>query len=118
MKLIESSPEYHSTPSYSLNQGGPNYIDYAIGIKFACTCTIPNHEAPFGSKTLAFSSKKAARANAAKEAMQYLIAAGLTNPDGTVKAKKKGKAGSAVKIEGKGLEVKRDATYAQRVSGQ
>ena len=79
---------------------------------------MPSHETPFGSKTLAFSNKKAARNNAAKEAMQYLIAAGLTNPDGTVKARKKGKAGTSVKIEGKGLEVKRDATYAQKVNGK
>lgn len=72
-----------------------------------------------------FPTKKAARANAAREAIQYLIAAGLTNPDGTAKARKKGNNSNnsnktpekAVKVEGKALEVRMDATYAQKVNG-
>lgn len=67
--------------------------------------------------TNGFPSKKAARTNAAKEAVQYLIEAGDLNPDGSTKARKKVKLGTAVRIKGKGLEVKQDTTYAQKVNG-
>ena len=50
--------------------------------------------------------------------MQFLIAEGLTEPDGSVKAKKKVKVGTAVRIGDKRLEVKKDATYAQKVNGE
>ncbi len=74
----------------------------------------------FGSKTEPFPNKKTARANAAKQAVQFLIAEGLTNPDGTSKARKKGTPGNpgkTIKVEGKALEVKMDASYAQKVNG-
>ena len=48
--------------------------------------------------------------------MEYLIAEGQLNPDGSTKARKKAKLGTAVKIQGKGLEVKRGSTYIQRVN--
>lgn len=120
--------------------GGPAYTEYALGLNFACTCQIPSSlpntlsQTPssppttpsqssqttrtFGSATNPFPNKKAARANAAMEAVQYLIEQGLVNEDGSVKAKKKGKgAGKAVRLMGKGLEVERDSTFAQRVNG-
>ena len=71
-----------------------------------------------GSPTTPFSNKKAARNNAAKAAVQHLISIGELNADGNCKAKKKVKlgAGPTVKVEAKGIEVKKDASYANRVS--
>ena len=102
------------------------HTDYAIGQGFACTYTLPANPTVFGSDSLAFPNKKAARHNAAREAMQFLIAQGLASPDGSVgKGKKKGLSGGggggatvAVKMQGGGLEVKRDSSYAQRVNGE
>lgn len=104
---------------YHISEGsGPVYKEYAIGVGFAYTCNHPSYPGTFGSATVSFPTKKAARANAAKEAVKYLIDQGLTNPDGSHKSKKKVKLGTAVKVEGKKLEVQRDTTYAQRVNGE
>lgn len=97
---------------------GPVYTEYDLGGIFACQCTIPSYPGSFGSATNSFPTKKAARANAAREAMNYLIDQGLTNPDGTLLSRKKVKLGTAVRVENKKLEVKKDATYAQRVNGK
>ncbi|MCJ1468621.1 hypothetical protein MMC07_007250 [Pseudocyphellaria aurata] len=96
--------------------GGPVYTEYAIGVGFGCTCTIPLYPGSFGSASECFPTKKAARANAAEEAMKYLIQTGLTNPDGSVKSKQKAKLDTVVRVEDRKLEVKRDATYAQKVN--
>ena len=64
-----------------------------------------------------FPSKKAARINGAKGAVEHLISIGELNEDGSTKARKKVKVGAAACIEGKGLEVKKGATYAQKVQG-
>lgn len=110
--------EYHCVPGSETGGVGANYIEYAIGLLFACTCTIPSHDIEFGSSTTPFSTKKAARNNAAKEAVQFLISQDLTNPDGTVKARKKASTpGQNVKMKGKSLAVKMDASFAQKVSG-
>ena len=107
---------YHSG---AISDGsGPVYTEYDLGGIFACTCTIPSYPDSFGSASDSFPTKKAARANAAREAMKYLIDQGLTNPDGTLLPRKKVKLGTAVRVENEKLEVKRDATYAQRVNGQ
>lgn len=105
--------EYHN--SISPTQG-PIYQEYAVGASFACTCTIPGHPNPFGSTATVFPSKKAARMNAAREAMKFLITAGLTEPDGSLRTKKKAKLGTAVRIEKDRLGVKKDTTFAQRVN--
>lgn len=98
---------------------GPAYREYALGLSFACTVEIPSHSTSFGSPNNAFSTKKAARSNAAREAVQFLISEGLTNPNGTPKARnKKAKLGTAVRIEEQGMEVKKGTTYAQRVNSQ
>ncbi len=65
-----------------------------------------------------FPSKKGAQANAAREAVEYLIANGDLNPDGSTKSRKKVKLGTAVRIQGKGLEVKKESSYAQKVNGK
>ena len=65
-----------------------------------------------------FSTKKAARVNAAKQAVEYLISEGELNSDGSTKARKKIAAGTAVRMEGKGLKVSRDLSYAQKVNGK
>ena len=95
------------------------YNEYALpGTSFACTCQIPSHPTPFGSSQIAFPNKKAARINAAQEAMQYIIAQGLTNPDGSLKNKKKTKLGTTVKIEDDGSAALKSMTSAQKVSGK
>ena len=106
--------EYHNIASPTEQ---PVYSDFAIGLLFACECTIPGHDQPFGSKENGFSTKKAARTNAAREAVEYLISAGLLNEDGSIKSRKKAKPGSTVKFESNALRVEKSATYSQRVSG-
>ncbi|KAL8760058.1 MAG: hypothetical protein Q9199_000292 [Rusavskia elegans] len=116
--------EYHNAIDPKHITPGSIYTVYALGLSFACTCTIPSinngSSTPlvFGSPTDPFSNKKAARNNAAKAAVQHLISHGEINPDGSCKAKKKVKfsAGPTVKVEAKGIEVKKDASYANRVS--
>lgn len=108
--------EFHSHLNPNL---GPIYHEYALGSAYAATCTIPSlPDQPFGSPTDAFGSKKAARTNAAKEAVEYLIESGDLNPDGSTKGRKKVKLGTAVRIQGKGLEVKKGTTFAQKVQGR
>lgn len=95
-------------------------MEYALGLHFAATCLTPSSSSPFGLTTLPFTSKKAARVNAAKEAVHHLISIGELNPDGSLKVRRKIKAGNGaptVRVEAKGVEVKRDATYAARVNG-
>lgn len=120
-------------PGSETGGAGANFVEYGLGSAFACTCTIPGHNGvEFGSKTTGYTSKKAARNEAAKQAVQFLIAKGLTNPDGTVKKKvtTPGKAvnvegtkqkvttpGQVVSVVGNALEVKMDASYAQKVLG-
>ncbi|CAD6591661.1 MAG: hypothetical protein ASARMPRED_005540 [Alectoria sarmentosa] len=106
--------EYHQF----INPGqGPVYLDYSLGSSYSATCTIPSRpELPFGSSAVPFPSKKAARAHTARLAVEYLIAEGQLNPDGSPKARKKAKLGTAVRIQGKGLEVKRGSTYTQKVN--
>lgn len=96
---------------------GPVYLDYSLGSSYSATCAIPSRpDQPFGSSAAPFPSKKTARVNAARLAVEYLITEGELNPDGSTKARKKAKLGAAVRIQGKGLEVKRGSTYTQKVN--
>ena len=56
--------------------------------------------------------------NAAKQAVEHLISEGELNSDGSTKARKKSAVGAAVRMEGKGLRVCRDSSYAQKVNGK
>ena len=89
-----------------------------MGLSFSATCTIPScPDQPFGSSTEPFPSKKAARTNAARLAIEYLIDKDELNADGSAKAPKKDvKLSMTVRIKGRGLEVKRESTYTQRVN--
>lgn len=76
----------------SSDVGGPVFTEYSIGSSFACTCTIPARSESFGCVFGSFPNKKAARASAAMEAMEFLIEQGLANSEGKnvqVKAAKK-----------------------------
>ncbi|KAL9029446.1 MAG: hypothetical protein Q9196_002321, partial [Gyalolechia fulgens] len=112
--------EYYNAVDPTHASAGPVYTEYALGHNFACTCTIPSSPSqPFGSSTEPFPNKKAARANAAKEAVQHLISIGELNADSGAKARKKvkvGAGGPTVKVEASGVEVKKNATYAARVN--
>lgn len=108
--------EYHNASSPTK---GPVYTEYVLaGNSFACICQIPSHPTHFGDREIAFPSKKAARVNAAREAMQHIIAQGLTEPDGSLKSKKKVKLGTAVKVEGNGSGAKKSTSYSQKVNGK
>ncbi|KAL8900504.1 MAG: hypothetical protein Q9192_001039 [Flavoplaca navasiana] len=118
-----TSPEYYNAVDPTHSTPGSIYTEYALGLSFACTCSIPSTDGSsmplvLGSPTTPFSNKKAARNNAAKAAVQHLISIGELNADGSCKAKKKVKlgAGPTVKVEAKGIEVKKDASYANRVN--
>lgn len=95
--------------------GGPIFLEYTVGTAFACTCKIPSHPNPFGSESKPlFTTKKAARSNAAKEAMQFLIAHGLARSDGNCKKKesKRAKLDAAV-----AMAEDTEATFARKVNG-
>ena len=112
---VLNTTEYHNVRSQPEK---PVYNDYVVGSLFACECSVPGRTRPYGGKENGFPNKKAARSNAAKEAVEHLIAQGLLNNDGTLKAKKKMQAGAAVKVEGKALNVEKSATYSQKVTGK
>lgn len=107
-------PEYFNATSPTQ---GPVYTDFGVGKSFACTCVIPGDSTVYGGTMNVFPTKKAAQVNAAREAMQSLISAGLVESDGSLKVKKKVKCGTAVKVEGGGLGVNKNTSYAQRVNG-
>lgn len=83
--------EFYNNSLY-LDVGAPVFTEYSIGSAFACTCTIPARSEPFGSVSGSFTNKKAARASAAMEAMEFLIEQGLANSEGKdVRVAKKSK---------------------------
>ncbi|KAL2059691.1 hypothetical protein ABVK25_000984 [Lepraria finkii] len=105
--------EYHNL---SGPNRGPVFNDYAVGLVYACECIIPSRpDQPFGSKTETFPSKKAARSNCAREAVEHLISEEQLNPDGSTKARKRAKPGTAGHIQDSGLEVKKGTSYTQKV---
>ena len=109
-------PEYHNSVDPS---SGAVYNEYALGTSYACECVIPSRPyQAFGSKAEMFSSKKAARISAAKQAVEHLIAEGELNPDGSTKSRKKAKLGAAVRVKGSGLQIDKSASYAQKVNGR
>lgn len=71
---------YSRSPSGDV--AGPVYTEYAIGSYFACTCTTPARFEPFGSESGAFTTKKAARASAAMEAIPFLMEQDLMDSEG------------------------------------
>lgn len=98
----------------------PIYQEFAVGIQFACELEISQGpDEPFGSKRKAFGSKKAARSNAAKEAIEWLRANNYMDDNGPPKRKKaknptmilnSDEASSSGKAEG-------EMSYAQQVTG-
>ena len=107
--------DYHSA-AYGGAQS-PLYNYYSLGSNFSATCTITSHPShTFGSQTSAFPNKKAAQANAAKDAVELLISEGKLNDDGSTHGKKKNKLGTTVKLAGRGLEVKKWSTYVQKLN--
>ena len=77
MPLCTIPQDYHAA-----SVSGPIYNELTLlGSGFACTCTIPARPStPFGSLSTPLLSKKAARTNAAREAMQFLISRDLAVP--------------------------------------
>lgn len=73
---------FHQTYSQTGDSVGPIFTEYTVGSLFACTCLISLHPTPFGSESVVFPSKKAARTNAAREAMKFLISIGHATADG------------------------------------
>jgi len=100
---------------------GPIYTDFAIGTHplYACECTIDKQapaDAPFGGRTLPFPNKKAAKANAAREAVLWLKGNGYMSAEGN--KKRKGKVGGmAIVAEVVGAGSGKEVSWAARVNG-
>jgi hypothetical protein len=92
-----------------------------VGNHFACELQIDKRSAaPFGGRLVMFPNKKAAKVNAAREAVEWLIANNYMGHDGPP-AKKKRKNGSSVTAvigSDATVEIKRDASFAQKVNGK
>lgn len=73
---------FHQTCRQTGESVGPIFTEYKVGSLFACTCLISFHSTPFGSESPVYTTKKAARENAAREAMSFLISFGYATPDG------------------------------------
>lgn len=124
---------FHQISGQTDNSAGPIFTEYTVGSLFACTCLIALHPTPFGSESVGYTSKKAAKANAAREAMKFLISSGYATPDGkpvpTIKSenslapagkkrKKSGlKNGASVDVITTVL-TNTDAPFAQKVNGE
>ncbi|KAI4915992.1 hypothetical protein J4E90_004438 [Alternaria incomplexa] len=61
----------------------PTYTDYQSGQRFSCIITIDGEDQPFGSISNLFSSKKAARQDAARHAVDHFKALGTWPTDDT-----------------------------------
>ncbi|KAF2868670.1 hypothetical protein BDV95DRAFT_499939 [Massariosphaeria phaeospora] len=76
------------------NADQPTYTDYQLGRYYSCTLTLESHPTPFGSTTTSFPSKKAARQDAARCAVEHFQAAGVWPKNianvGGIKKKAKG----------------------------
>lgn len=98
--------------------GGPVFFEYTRGIAFACTCQIPAHPNLFGSESNpVFPSRKAARSNAAKEALQFLIAQGLAPSDASFRKGRSKKAKMDAAAAMAAMEEDAEATFAKKISG-
>ncbi|MCJ1378906.1 hypothetical protein MMC17_002005 [Xylographa soralifera] len=87
------------------DQPAPTFTDFASGNAFACECRVVQREgAPFGGADVLFASKKAAKAHAAREAVQFLIRSGELEADGSVRKKRKKVGGGAVRAEEEGRQ--------------
>lgn len=77
----------------SISGPQPTYTDYQSGTRFACLLTLEDHPEPFGSLASLFSTKKAARQDAARHAIEHFQSVGTWPDDATaiggIKKKKK-----------------------------
>ena len=104
----------HHSPTVATT-GGPVYFEYTHGNSFACTCQIPAHPNLFGSESNpVFPSLKAARSNAAKEALQFLIAQGLACSDASFR---RGPSKRAKMDAAAAMVEDAEATFAKKVNG-
>ncbi|MCJ1374063.1 hypothetical protein MMC20_005293, partial [Loxospora ochrophaea] len=109
----------------------PFFTDFALGSSFACECSLPSYRptAPFGNRSKPFPNKKAAKTNAAREAVSWLIQQGHLEPDGSIKRKKlkmgagpvtAGPVGEGKKVEsgraGGGESTGAEKSWAQKVN--
>ncbi|KAH0563074.1 hypothetical protein GP486_002355 [Trichoglossum hirsutum] len=104
----------------------PVYTDFAVGNQFACELVIDKHYAPFGGCLVKFPSKKAAKANAARKAVEWLIANNYMGPEGPpTRKRRKGSGGGGTAAvtttmgpTGVVVEIKRNTSYLQKVNGK
>jgi hypothetical protein len=76
---------------------------------------IPQRAEPFGHRDLPFGSKKHARQNAAREAIQWLRARGLVTENSSLKKKQKRNSSSASRPDSPKRD---DISYAKQVNGK
>ena len=125
--------DFHQSFGQSGDSISPIFTEYTIGSLYACTCLISLHPTPFGSESVAFPSKKAARTSAAREAMEFLISLGYATSDGkpgpNIQQKKSPTPGASKRRKtgtksGSSLDAiasvlnNIDAPFAQKVNGE
>ncbi|MCJ1436814.1 hypothetical protein MMC27_006196 [Xylographa pallens] len=92
-KLLEFSARHPALPA-------PTFTDFAVGAAFACECRVAQRPGvPFGGADVLFASKKAAKAHAAREAVQFLERSGALDAEGGGRRKRAKVGGGAVKAE-------------------
>jgi len=83
---------------------------------FSSEVSIPNHKTPFGDKSILFGNKKAAKSNAAREAVQFLIQEGHLEANGSLKKKKK-KANLGLAVTAERGQEEGEKSWGMKVNG-
>ncbi|KAF2798946.1 hypothetical protein K505DRAFT_413993 [Melanomma pulvis-pyrius CBS 109.77] len=94
----------------------PIYNDYQLGTSFTCLVTMDGYPSPFGSQSVLFLSKKAARQHAAECAFKHLQGLGLCS-EGMKRAGGTKRRKSAAVDSHKSIVVKNDPKHPSNTSG-
>ncbi|KAI9876999.1 MAG: hypothetical protein M1830_005065 [Pleopsidium flavum] len=109
--------EFYTTTSPTTS---PTYISFALGTTnplYASECTIDEHPAStFGGRNLSFPNKKAAKANAAKEAVLWLRANGYMSSVAGNNKKRKAKVGGMEAIIAEVKNPDKEKSWAAKVT--
>lgn len=115
-KLLEFYQQHPSNPSFF-------YKEFSSGIMHGCQCILGQRpDQPFGNSATLYSSKKAAKAAAAKEAYDWLRENNFLGPDpgslpDLVTQRGGAGGGQVVKVDGMTLRLSKYASAGQKVNG-
>ncbi|KAI9771174.1 MAG: hypothetical protein M1840_002525 [Geoglossum simile] len=120
--ISQAGPQLLSTNKFTEYYDGrdnacprPTYTEFAVGNLFACEVVIDQcSSSPFGGRYSTFSNKKAAKTNAAREAVQWLTENNSMGPQGP--ARKKRKSGAVMPESGTTVEINRVTNFTQKVN--